>query len=173
MALHPSRTADFEGRRQRRRHRRNSAGGVMAGKGQCDLGFRNGQHFKADLGDHPKRAKTARHQLDQIIACDVFHHPPAIFQHPPGPIDKARAQEKIAACPHLHPARATDIGRHHTANGWGAFGAQDGAVIHRLEWQALAFGGKGCLDLGQGRAGAGHQGERAWLVIDDAIQPLG
>ena len=82
---------------------------------------------------------TARHQLDQIIAGDVFHDAATVLDHRARAIHKAHANQAIAAGPHLHAAWTRCVGGDHATQGRCTTATQKTAQIRHLEWQALAL----------------------------------
>ena len=73
---------------------------------------------------------------------DVLHHPPAGLHHLAAPVDEAHADQAVAGGARHDPARAGDVHGRDRPDGRLALGAEERAVIHRLEGQLLPLRGK-------------------------------
>ena len=86
---------DGAGHVERRRHGRGHRGDcVFVGEivdfdGRHCLGFR--QYLERHFGQNTKGAMAARHELDEVVAGDVFHNPPAVLDDRPLPVDETDA----------------------------------------------------------------------------------
>ena len=74
----------------------------------------------------PKRAVRSRHQLDQIIAGDVLHHPAAVLDHCTAAINEPHTKQVIAASANLYPPGSGNIGRNHPTDRRRTRGAEQG-----------------------------------------------
>ena len=157
------RPADIERRAQRRPQRRQPPG-QRAPPDKRHLRLRHRLHAKRHLGDHRQRAVRSDQQLAQVQTGHILHHPATGLDHDPGPVDKAQAQDMIAARPDLNPARPRCPRRHDAPQRRGAVPVQQAPQIGHLERQALPFTRQHGLDLGQGRPGPGHQRQRPRFV---------
>ena len=116
---------------------------------------------------------TSRHQLDQIIAGDILHHPPTVLHHSARAIDKSHAQKTVAASARLHPPRPAGIGRHNPANRAATLSPQDRPEIRHLKGQPLPLTCQKRLNLSQARARPHHQRQRPGLIKRDPAQTIG
>ena len=157
-----------EGRAQRRRHGHHRAIVGEAGKRQRRLRLRGGQHLEGDLGEHGERPVGAGERLHQVVAGDVLHHPSAGAHHGARPGDGAHADQAVARRAQLDAARAGEVGGGDRPDGRRAGGTVKGAMIGRLEGEALVVFGERRLDLGERRAGARRKHQFGRLVEGDA-----
>jgi hypothetical protein len=167
------RAVDLVGRAQRRRHRRHRRLGRQPLQHQRRRGLGRRQHLEGDLAQHPQRAPGPRHQLHQVIAGDVLHHPPAVAHDLARAVDEAAPRSGCRGRPPPAPAAAPRHWPRPPPDRRLAIRRHQPAMIHRLEGQPLPLGRERRLDLGQRRAGARDQRQRAGLVEPDARQPAG
>ncbi len=171
LARQMRRPCHLKGRAQCNSHRLDRLQLAQACDAQARRRLGRGQHLEGDLGQNAQRAPASRHQLHQIIAGDVLHHPPAILDDAATAIDKADPDQAVARRPRLNAARTRDIGSDDTTDGRLTFRPEQRAVIHRLERQALPVTRQRRLHLGQRRSGLGHDGQRARLIQLDPRHP--
>ena len=92
--------------------------------------------------DHAERAEPARLELRQIVARDVFHHPPAALDDAAVAGDECDAQDMVAHGPEPLSQRPRGGRRHHRAEGAarepGGIEAEPGAAVGELLAQQVA-----------------------------------
>ena len=114
---------------------------VEAAHGQRRLGLGGGQHLEGDVGQHGQRAPGAGHQLGQVVAGDVLHHPAAGLERLAAAGHGVDAEHVVARRTRLQAARAgRDWRRARRRSCRLAAGAlaEQRAVVHRLEGELLA-----------------------------------
>ena len=153
------------------RHRSDSGCVLEAVQNQRRLRLGTRQHLHRHFAEHTKGTKRPCHQLDQIIAGHVLHHAPTVLDHGTAPVDKAHPQQKIPRGPDRNTPRTADVARHDAADGGRAGGAQQPAMVHRLEREALVLGGQRLFDLGHRGARFRDQRQRTGLIQRDPLQP--
>ena len=137
---------------------------LAAFKAQRRLSRCYGQHLQTDFSDQPQRAHAACHEARHVVARHIFHDLATKSQVLALAVDDFYAQHVVTHPAHTGAGRATQPAGNHAANRRG-----DG-VVWRLKWQALAVGGKQCLQLQQGCARPSRDNQLAWLIADDASQ---
>ena len=150
-------------------HRRDRPRRLEATDQHRRLGLRPGQHLDRHLGQDGERAPGTRHQLAEVVAGDVLHHPAAGLEDFAAAGHRGEAEEVVACGAGLDPARAGQVRRQRAADGAAAAAAaEDGAIVHRLEGELLALGGDERLDLGKRRTGVRREHQLRGLIERDA-----
>ncbi len=135
------------------------------------LGFRARQCLDRDLGQRRERAPGARHQLAEIVAGHVLHHPAAGLEGLAPPRYRRETEEVVARGASLDPARARHVGGKDTADGAAPGGtAKQRAIVHGLESELLTLRFHQRLDLGNRRPCPRRQHQFLRLVKRDARQ---
>ena len=129
------------------------------------LGLRARQRLDGHLGRYRQRPPGARHQLAEVVPCDVLHHAAAGLEGLAPPRHRRKSKEVVARGSGLDPARTGHVGGEHTADGAAPGGAaEQRAVVHGLEGQLLVLRGDQRLNFGDRRAGLGGQHQFFRLV---------
>ncbi len=127
------------------------------------------QHLDADLGQRRERAVRAGHQLREIVAGDVLHHPPAGLEDLAKSAHGFETEEVIARRALANAARPREIASEHAAQSRRlVVGAEQRAPIAGLESEHLTRAIERRFDLAERRRRAGGQHQLRRLVIANA-----
>jgi hypothetical protein len=154
------------------RHRLDRLVIVETDQRHARLGLRPRQGLDRHLGQRRQRAPRAGHELAEVVAGDVLHHPPPGLEGLAAARHRREAQEMIARRAGLDPAWAGKVGGERAADRTLAGrSTEQRPVVHRLEGELLAPGIDQRLDLGDRRSRAGGQHQLLGLVERHTAKP--
>ena len=163
------RARNLVGRVQRHRHGRRRRAVVQAGDQHRARLLARRQHLHRDLAQYGQRAERSGHQLAQVVAGDVLHHPAAGFEGLAPAADADEAEEMVARRAGLDAPRPGQVGHQDAAERLlPGRTAEQRAEVRRLESELLAVFRQRRLDLGERRRRSGLQDQFLGLVEADA-----
>ena len=127
-------------------------------------GLGSGHHFHGYLGQGAEGPPGASHELGQIIAGHVFHHPAAASEGFAASRNSRKAENVIAQGARPDAARSRQIGGDDAAESAALVAAEKPGVIGRLEGENLAVGSEQRGDLAAAGAGLGGDHQLLRLV---------